>query len=406
MATDTRAFAFAYVNPAVRSDHLACVEMEHTMAPFDHDMMRFKIVGVDDTDQTRWTTGVPVRVQYGRYPLGVTNFFGYIGGVNRLWTQTSKTNLSSRIMEVWAVGASWPLKTPLSTVFTSVTSAQIATTVASAYGLDVDIPATSYLWPQKSAPGRTAFEFLADLARDSGCIFYVNQTQMRFYDPVTVLLRNNSVVPVFYEKDTALSQSGGQATVLDFESDVTELSNVEGRRKRNRVVQGLDAVTGAPIYAASSAQSTPLLASRSLPPIFGETVTDMVTASQADANSLLPARTVANRFFARARARFSGDARITQESPVVVEGLGIRDSGIWQVISAVHTVRKNWYSTDCVLGRDSDYDNGVRPGLSAGVARASLDSTESSATGSPATVLQNGQWRATYTTAGVSLAAA
>jgi phage protein D len=406
MSSDSRAFAYAYINPAVRSDRLRCIDMEHTMKPFDHDLLRFKVQGVDDTDQTRWTTGVPVRIQYGRWPLGVTNFFGYIGGVNRTWDQSVRTGPSGRVMEVWCIGASYPLKAPITTIFTGMTSSQIASSVASASGLDIDIPPTAYTWPQKSAPGLTQWKFLSELALASGCTLYVNRTQMRFYDPSTILQRNNLVVPIFYEKDAALSQAGGAATVVSLHTDVTELSAVEGRRKRNRVVQGIDAVTGAPIFTTSAAQAVPSMASRTLAPIFAEAVTDLVTRSQADAVALLPARTAANRFHIRGKAILSGDVRVTQESPIVIEGLGTRDSGVWQVIEACHIVRKNWYSTECVLGRDSDYDNGVRPGLPPGVAATRLTTTAASGAGEPPSVLLSGQWRAAYTSFGALSAAA
>lgn len=393
MSGDSTAFALAYINPANRSDSLTCVEMAHTMAPFNHDMMTFSVRGVDDTDSTRWTTGTPVRVQYGRYPTSITNFYGYVGGVERTWTQPTKTSPSVRVMQVWCIGASYPLKAPIANVFTGMTSSQIAINIANDNALDSDIPPTSYSWPQKAAAGVTQLQFLSELARDSGCTFYVHRTQLRFYDPSTILVRNSQVIPIFYEKDAALSQNNGVATVLDFHTDITELSAVEGRRKRTRVVQGLDAVTGAPIYNTDT-PSAVTLAAVSLPPLFAESVTDMVIANQSDANNLLPARTIANRFFSKATARVSGHVAITQESPVVIEGLGSRDSGLWQVLEATHIIRRNWYSTDCVLGRDSDYDNGVRPGLPTG-------SVPVNGTTAPASVLVNGQWRSTYTTLGL-----
>lgn len=395
---DSNAFAYLYANPARRSDRLIVRDLKVYMAPFRHDMAKIVVQGPTDEDWTRWDTGVPLRVQYGRTPSAISNFFGYVLGVDRHWEQTNKLAISDRTMEILAVGASWPFKEGLATAFSGMSSSQIATQIASQNYFDIDAPATDFVWPTKNVSGSSIWEFLCELAKSSGLTCAMNGTQLRFYDPMTILRRNNSVVPVFYEKDSALGQ-----TVLEMQTDVTELSASEGRRKRLRVVQGTDIRTGTDIYVRDDGthQGT-YLARRYRPTLFTEFVSDMVTIDQSSASALLPARTTENRFYIRARAKLAGDVRVVQESPIVIEGLGTRDSGLWQAIEVVHHVHKNWYALDCELGRDSDYDNGVRPGLPAGVARARLDPYETIVFNSPPTALINGRWRAAWTSRQVS----
>lgn len=390
---DSGAFAYLYVNPAQRSDRLFIRDFKLYQRPFAHDMVEMTVQGPTDEDYTSWDTGVPLWVKYGRSPSSIGNFYGYVLSVSRHWDETLKLSVPNRTMDILAVGASWPLKEPISAVFTNVSSAGIATQVATTNYLDVDAPATSYIWPAKNVSGATTWEFLCDLARTSGLTCAMNGTQLRFYDPTTILKRNNSVVPVFYEKD-----SGVGSTVLEMTTDVTEVSSTEGRRKRNRIFQGTDIRSGNPIFSSDDGSNQGnFLGGRYLSPLFEEFVTDMVLHDQATANALLPPRTTENRYYIRGRARLSGNAAVVQESPIVLEGLGQRDSGIWQVLTVTHHIKKNWYSLECELGRDSDFDNGIRPGLPANVARARLDPYETIVFNNPPTTLINGRWRASWT---------
>lgn len=387
---DFNAFAYLSVNPMVRSDRLALSEFKLYMKAFSHDVAEMWVQSVDDSDPVRWTTGVPLSVYYGRAPNQVDHFYGYVLDVQRNWGQTIRTPPMGRMLRVTAIGASYPMKEDLTTLFHGMTSAQIATALAWAHYLDTDIPDTDWVWPTKSSSGRSEWSFLVELAKVSGLIMYCHGTQVRMYDPLAPLQRKNMVVPRFYEKD-----SGQAQTVLSFDTHLTEVSSEEGRRKRSRVVRGIDRITGQPIYATDPGPA-PTLGQRNLAPAFTETVTDLVTVDQRAANALLSARGVENLFHHRAKARLSGDPRVTQQSPVVIEGLGQRDSGVWQVLEAVHHVRKRWYATDVVLGRDADFDTGQRPGLPDGVVRNRLDPYASALAPPPPTVLVNGQWRAAW----------
>lgn len=387
---DPQAFAYVYMDPAHRTDRLAASELWIRMASFRHDTAEVIIQGIDDIDPTRWTTGTPLRITYGRSLAAMGEFVGYLLNINRDWSQVQHATLPRRTAKITAIGASNPLKADLTNIYTGMTSAQIATTLVESHYLDRDIPSTSYVWPSRAASGTSEWSFLCELAKASGLVLYCKGTQVRMYDPLTPLKRNNSVVPYFYEH-----ASGKGSTVLDFRSDVTEMSAEHGRRKRTRILRGMDANTGVPFLATDSGP-VHTLATRNLAPSVSESVIDLVAPNQAAATALLPARSVENRFYIRAQARFSGDITVTQASPVVIEGLGTRDSGIWQVLEATHHIRKNWFSTDCELGRDSDYDNGVRPGLPANVARARLDPYATPVLANPPTVLVNGQWRAAW----------
>lgn len=391
---DPQAFAYLQVDPQNRSERLTLESFDLLLRPFHHDMATIVVYAMEDTDFSRWTAGVPLKVTYGRAATSET-FYGYILEVNRLWSTEERRPPSFRPLQVTAIGTSYWLKQPLSELFRGLSTAHIARKLARANFLDFDIPVapSDYIWPVKSAPGVSQWAFLVDLAKASGLTLYVKDTQLRMYDALTILRRNLTTIPVFYDKDTSNINS-----VAKFETNLVEVSSTEGRKKRGRVVNSLDQLTGAPIYVSDSGQSAAAnLALRYQKPVFSEIVTDLVTDSQSTAGDLLSARSIENRFPSRAEATVLGDLRITQDSPVVFEGLGRRDSGLWQALTVKHCVRKNLFMTELELGRDSDYDNGNRPGPPANIIRPHLDPYATTIFNVvPPVVLVNGRWRSAW----------
>jgi hypothetical protein len=394
---DSTAFSKIWVNPAARPDPLTPNDFKLHMRPYEHDILEAEIRGVTDVDALRWSVGTPIQARYGRNPNTWDQFYGYLASTSRNWSQTNRIATSLRVMKIVAIGASWPLKQGLQAIYPSITAAQLATTIATENYFDIDAPATPYLWETLVSPGSSTWQFLCDVAQQSGLTCHMHGTQLRFYDPMTVISQGDAVVPRFVEKDAS---GGTTATVLSMCTDSSEMESVEGRRRRNRVFSSVDAYNDGVFLTSDDGSSLGIgLGARRVAPIFTEYISDIVAHTQVDAEALLPAITTANRFWNRATAELSGDVRVTQATPIVLEGLGSRDSGLWQVLDVTHHVKYQWYSLKCSLGRDSDYDNGVRPGLASGLARAHLDPSATQVLSNPGTILVNGRWRSTYTSA-------
>lgn len=389
--SDSRAFAYCYPNPALRTPRVSVVELWHHMTSFNHDLVIATIRGLNNNDTTLWDSGLPIHFRYGRAPAEVVDFYGYIIGPVRSWKISARTPVSERVCTVIAQGASYPLMDAYQGVFTNVSGDQIATKIAAGNYLNIDTVSHPYVWPHRYFGATTEWKALCCLARDIGYTCYVNKTELRFYDPLTALRRGNTTVPSFQEKD-----ANALASVLSFEVADAEVSAAATMRKRTRVMSSTDKA-GSPTYLSDDGSSqAPFLASRRLPPIFTEYVADLVANSQVDLNFLLPPESVANRFHIRASAQVAGNPLVTQESPVVIEGLGARDSGIWHVLSAVGHYSWNKYVLDLDLGRDSDFDSGLRPGVPSGIARAQYDPSQKIVFDRPPTVLRNNRWRSSY----------
>jgi len=385
---DGNVFAFCYRDPGRRLPRLTCKELRHDMAPYSHDIVEAWIQSQDDTDVSVWDTGVPIHFEYGRSPNEVVDFYGYVLSTSRNWVQNEHINSLSQIMHVHAVGASWVMKDGYQEVWKQVTAPNVAQQLAQRHYFTADAPPDNYVWPALHAGATTEWKFLCDLAHRSGRTCYVHGTELRFYDSTTPLLRNQTVVPTFYEKDGSTGNS-----VISFQTDHSRGSSAEGRRQRVRVLHGHDAYTGALLQSTTVGQPRIQLASRYVVPTFMDYETDIVVRSQADAQALLPAAEEHNRFPIRASAVLAGNPHITQESPIVLEGLGPRDSGIWQVLNARNVVKWQYWATEADLGRDSDFDNGVRPGRPANVARAQYDASQQLVFSQTRAVLSRGLWR-------------
>lgn len=351
---DINAFSRLMVDPAQRSSWITITDCEIEMAPYAHDMAHLVLTGIQDIDTMTWTSGTPVHVQWGRYPSQITNFYGYMVATNRHWQQGDRTPFPLRKMEVVCIGASVKLRDSFRGSFSNETGSSIAAQVAQSYNLSVVASRTTYAWPAKNSVGLSAWAFLAELAKADGCILACNGTTLRYTEPLATLQSGNTEVPVFYEKD-----SGQAMTLLEFHTDNTSISAAEGRRQLQRVMTSIGSsgesisVTGVPVTAG--------LASRPAAAFFVEHPSTISVVDQANAEAVLAGLGETNRFPIRAHAQLTGNVNVVQESPVVVEGLGPRDSGIWQVLTAKHRIRKNNYAVECELGRDSDTDTGQRP---------------------------------------------
>jgi hypothetical protein len=362
--------------------------------PFAHDIAKIEVQGSDDTSIDEWDTGTPLTVVYGRRPNKRTTFYGYMLGPQPTWRQTERNTMRNRRMTIWAVGASWPLKQGLSTSFHNKTAAQMAASVLSPYFLNLQTVTSpqDYVWPMRNAVnGRSAWEFLVDLAKDSGKTCRMNGTTLNFYDPTTALLQPSAVVPAFYEKD-----GGKGMTVLDFTPDNSEVSYAMGAEKRTRVFQSLDSKGNSVYLSDDGTEDNHYFGNRYRTPLFTEYVEGLVAHSPSSAAALLPPRTTANRFYIRARATLAGDIRVMPDTPILLDGLGTRDSGLWQVLNVTHHLKWHYYALEVELGRDSDGDTGVRPSNVDGIDRSFLSPIGNVPLVTPPTVIANGFWRAAY----------
>jgi hypothetical protein len=376
---DTAAFARLQVDPENRSSWVTASTCEVEMAPYAHDLAHVTLMGVQDIDVATWVTGTPVHLQWGRSPNQVTDFYGYLVSTTRHWSQGDRSALSSRFMDVWCIGASMWMRNGYTGSFGNQTGASIAESLANEFRLSIDSTPTTFAWPAKNAAGVSAWSFLAELAKADGRILACNGTTLRYTSPTALLDRGVSSVPTFYEKDSGVGQ-----TVLSMETENTQMSAVAGRRRLNRVLRTIDPRTGQVIVASDSGPAQ-ALSGAPVAALLTEYPIDMTASSPAAAEARLQGEGVANRFPIRATALLAGDTRVVQESPVVLEGLGSRDSGIWQVLTVKHRIAKAHYSLECELGRDTLSDSGARPSVPPGIVPLGG--------GAPGSRLVNGVWQ-------------
>jgi hypothetical protein len=103
-----------------------------------------------------------------------------------------------------------------------------------------------------------------------------------------------------------------------------------------------------------------------------------------------------NRFHYMAEANLSGDPAVTQGMPIVITGISAKDDGVWWVHEVRHKISSPGYSMDVKLGRDSSFDNNVRPTLVTTTGFTQVNPFAVSLSQIPPTILVGQLWRAKY----------
>lgn len=389
---DANVFVKAVFDITVRADPKRVLEFSLLQREYHHDFAIIEVQGEQD-NQREYRTGAPVQLTWGRSPQGTDDFYGYIDHVvPKLDRKERATNMRS--IMVYCLGASWPLKNPVQSVYVGLTTSDAIRDVAAKNFFTTDVTDNQIIWPSLSAAGVSQWDFLVDMAKRSGRTLYCNKTEVRCYDALTTLKRSDRPVPTFYFYDKHPELN----TVIDFKVRSGEAGVEDGRQRRIRYAQGIDDHTGLAVFARDDASQLTVdqLSLDSPDPWFDKFETDFVVPSNLLAMQRLDAEARRNRFYIKAHAQVVGDTRVTQGGVVILEGLANKHSGAWYVHAVKHTITKARYVMDLELGRDSEYDDGLRPGPPANVVRPRFDPFGIEVTRTPPTILVNGTWRSSW----------
>lgn len=391
---DPSVFATVVLDPLLNRNSKAVMSMRLIQKEYHHDMVEVVLRGEHD-DLTEFRTGSPVRIDFGRYPKQEDAFFGYLNHVEPV-VDREHPELSSRLTKVLCIGASYVMKQPITGVFTNRTAQGVVLDVAQQFLFTADIPFANIdiVFPSLSCPGHTAWAFCSETAKKAGLVFYCNKTEARMYDPLVTLHRFDRFLPTFYHRDSFPNTD----SIIRFEVESGDYFPQARRHLAKRLAYGVNSRTGEMVFATNEgAPGAQKLARNAPTPQFSKYETGLVVGDQYIAAQRLDAEANQNRFHVQATAEVIGDPNVHQGAIVVMEGLGDKHSGLWYVHEAVHNVSFERYSTSLVLGRDSEYDDGVRPGPPVNVVRTRFDPfDQQQVRETPPSVLVNNVWRSAW----------
>lgn len=391
---DTNVFAHVVLDPNRGHATRTVRRLDVVQKEYHHDIAEVVVRGETDNAE-EFKTGTPVQIDYGRFPRDEGTFYGYI---NHTVPEVDRTHpqVGSRDMKLVCIGASYTMKQPLTGVFTDRTAQGVVLDIAGQFLFTADIPFsnTDIVFPSLNCPGLSAWKFCAETAKKAGLVFYCNKTEIRMMDPLEELHRLDRFVPTFYHRD----YFPGIDTIISFKTESGDYFPEPGRQRVTRLAYGVNPRTGEMIFATNDGSSGPITLARTAPkPRFAKYETALVVGDNFLANQRLDAAAKLNRFHVKAVAEVNGDPRIHQGSVVVLEGLNDKHSGLWYVHEATHAISAQRFSTKLVLGRDSEYDDGTRPGPPVNVVSPRYDPyNQQVVVETPPTILVGDTWRSAW----------
>jgi hypothetical protein len=286
-------------------------------------------------------TGSPVVVEWGNADRSDT-FVGYVAFVN---AAAVPSNLAPNALpggndlEVYCIGASFPMNEQRQTVYQGVTADELVTRVAQSYQLDVFTEPHPRTWPTYAQAGVSDWAFLSSLAHDVGYTLYAKNTQLKFHSR-TLNVHSNVASALSYdytgtENSTPLPDA---RQVIDFSPTIGNLG-WDGNRRRKRVLYDLDRRTGTIIAARDTTGSPRVLGPLSMDPLFTEFVTAMSADNLQDASTWLLDMSEDQRWYITADAVVQGDVRLGPTQPIYFAHLPADFSGYWFIRGVEHDIQ-------------------------------------------------------------------
>lgn len=327
------------------------------------------------------STGTPVKITWasGR---GSSAFTGYVHHIEPS---------SSGTTTVWCRGASHVLDDGVQTTWRYRTVPAVVAEVSRTFNFDITAEPHGRVFETIVATGGPLWRTLVQYAQDIGYSFYATNTRLMIHQRLYNVRRYASEAPVLRS-----APSRPEHSLLEFHPQDGHAP--VGRRRANRVVQGIDRRTGHRFRVVGGVMPGELGRTMTLPN--GTSYEEIGTSTPEEARWVLAAEAENERFNLIATAKAVGNARVHQTWPVIIAGTGASYEGLWFVRKVTHNITDPTYTMDLELGKDA---RGSSITIPEERARRVVD-TRGNPQGRPKavmppTVLVNGRWQSQWSAA-------
>jgi phage protein D len=185
----------------------------------------------------------------------------------------------------------------------------------------------------------TYWEKVQELARRIGYVAQVNGTELHFHPIDKMIDKFITTIPVlsFFDPYGNIWGEFNSQTLDMFKPKVGDYIDKTSNSKKNKVVSGVDPVTGK--FYSSSKSPTNVgknLKSSNANPLFLEALPSAITGNAKMADTLSKAHAQLSRFSITAEAASQGDPRIAPYRTVEINGTGSTTDGNWIVQKTRH----------------------------------------------------------------------
>jgi hypothetical protein len=283
-------------------------------------------------------TGVPVDIRWNNDKVS-SRFVGYAVSVSHPTVQTIE-----RGVKVMCVGSSYPMKNKESKIWVNKTASEIAVDIANKFNLKPIVTPSSLRFTQQSLAGHSYWEKLNELANRIGYGIQIVETELHFHPIDQMIDQFMTVIPVLSFKDPLTSPNSAYSSpTLDFfEPKVSDFIESDDYSRTNKVVSGVDPITGKTYSSYSSPNKVGKnLRKNTKDPLFSSIETSVVIGSSNMAKSLSDAKSQLSRFSIPATGAGQGDPRIAPWRTIEIRGTGNTTDGFWIVKTAEHYLNRD-----------------------------------------------------------------
>ena len=309
--------------------------MKITQDQGKHDMLELSFPTLNPSFVKLLKTGALVRVKW-RTSRANNEFVGHVYNVSPLTQSTQTRNLI-----VTCTGAGFNLKEGGAKVWTNKTAPEIITDICKTAKLKPIVTQHTVRFSQQSLIGQTMWEKAQELANRIGYVCHVFGTELHFHPIDKMIDAHISNVPVLSFQDSffgAFNSLEGQ-TLDKFRAIVGDLFETGGSSRKDKVVSGIDSVTGKSFsYSASPKTAGKKMRATISESLFQEVIPTRVTGSPSEAKAMAEAFAQHAKFSVHGEAHAQGDPRIAPYKTVEINGTGEHTDGFWVVKRAVHSI--------------------------------------------------------------------
>lgn len=363
------------LNGSTIRDYSPCVQIvqstdNHTIAFVD---VLYRGVGTANLKSsvagswTYWKERTPISITYGMSPTYLAQMLGYVASYKVIKTGKDSIypNIVSTRVQYTIIGTSLTMQSTVNKAWKHISPSAIASKIAVNNGLRGVIheyqAAIDYRLQNVSD-----FKFLEQLASEIGYRFYVDNTDLYFINPTSILGNTNvRNIPQFWMYGTP----GLKDTLVNFQPVVGSITP-DGGVVANRTLAGINPYTGLYINANQQYQLYEAFSDKITAPTISQNYAGGPADSYYEAQQKLSAETATNMFWITADASVVGDYRVKPNNLVQFIGQAVPQTelGFWLVQSATHNMtmpaptgnqETGTYSIDMVIVRDQSYTTTV-----------------------------------------------
>lgn len=322
---------------------------------------------ISNPKRNSWTylpEHTPIQINYGMRPYFVYPFVGYVSSYKLIKSGTDKGfgGLSMTRVQYTITGSSQVMQTTKNKAWKHTSHSTIAGNIAVENGMRAIVH--SYVSAIDYRLQNTSdFRFLNQLAHEIGFKFYVDNTDLYFVNPQTILDKNNlRATPTFWLHN----QPGLWDTIRVFEPTVGTITP-DGGISANRNIVGLNPHTNQIVQNVVQPNLTVSESnSASIAPVIDKFYNEHPAESYYEAVQKSQGDFLRNLYWNTAKACVWGDARVKPNTVITMQGAALpsNDQGEWLVDQVTHrlelppptgAVNTATYYMDMSLVRDQIY---------------------------------------------------